>query len=211
MAKTPLTWTEFQQFIAHLTTNTDAKGSEANYRLLVFTAMAGHYGISSSAILGLKWKDLIALGKNTADGWKPGGECKTRISVGEGSEVFTVHLDSALRRLITQAFALAGIAFHRPGKDIFDRMNDYIIPSLRSGGTKSVDIQYINKLLKEELVRFSASTIDGSWITLHKTFVRHSFQEQGANRAALIRLSETMKHSSAKYTAKYIGLEAVPE
>ncbi len=75
--------------------------------------------------------------------------------------------------------------------------------------TKSICVQYINRRLKDIMVKYKVAT-DGKGISTHgfrKTMGRRIYENHSGSERSLVLLSEILNHSSIGITRLYLGIK----
>ena len=181
------------------------------YRLLMAVVLAGHCGAKASAVLSLRWWNLIALLQTRYPQDRAKGKYEVytswrKYSFRNGTSKIRIYPSDEVRSLITEAYQLAVIVSKDCYRKVIDCLPDPIILNLLSGAWTPMKSQYLDRWLKAEFSRFKPGGEAISMTALHKTYVRHRYQLMGESRQNLVKLSKELNHSSTHYTAKYIEL-----
>ena len=187
----PLEWDEFKAAIAFAMGASDSQIRKGSYRFILFAALSAYTGLPAKTIMQLKWRDILG---------------KTLLIEDDspyGCSGFSIPPE--LRKIIKSLIALIAIPRYTDRSREF--LGSSIIPNLTTPSrTEPMSIQYLNLGLKE-LMRASGNNRVG--ITTHtfrKTYAKRRFEEMGQSPYALVKLSKQLKHSSASFTKKYIGV-----
>lgn len=154
---------------------------DKKYRWCVYCTISFCLGLRISDILKLKWEDII--NKNfIVITEKKTGKTK-RIDISE----------SAANRLKSFYSKLGHSA-----------LTGYIMAN--ETGIKPMSSQYVNRILKTWIKKYSLPINNFSSHTFRKTFGRYVYESNGKTEESLILLNRIFRHSSIRNTIIYIGL-----
>lgn len=154
---------------------------DRQYKWYVYCTLSFCLGLRISDILKLQWKDIIRKDSLVVTEKKTG---KTkRIPIG----------NSASERI---AFMYKKL--NNP------QLSDYIMSN--HTGTKPISSQFVNRTLKNWIIKYQLPIQNFSSHTFRKTFGRYVYEINGRTEESIVLLNRIFRHHSIKTTIIYIGL-----
>jgi integrase len=156
---------------------------DGNYKFQLLFAVGTYVGLRISDLLRLRWKDV--LDKDVLE-----------IIEGKTKKVRRIHLNPELIAIMNRLYKKIGISDE----------NELLYANKTK--QKAMNIQYVNRQLKEISKRYNLPTTRNSISshTFRKTMGRHIWEMNGYSEKSLLLLSEIFNHSSIKITKLYLGI-----
>ena len=177
-------------------------GNEQLYRLLVFCGLTVYGGLRPKIALGLTWKDARVPQIFTLRDH----EIQRVVFYSIYPKADVLIIDARLADIIYLSYNLALATLNKYNGEVSAYRNRYLMPNIKSNGMQPMQIQYVNRWLKEVALEFFPELSHISTLTLRKTYARRRFDMLGGDNKALIALSRELNHSSSSVTAAYIAL-----
>lgn len=154
--------------------------NERKYKWCLYCTLSFCLGLRVSDILKLRWRDIVK----------------------QNSMVVTEKKTGKTKRIEIGTSAAAKIA------DIYAKLQRPKLTEYVMGGKdgKPISSQYINRMLKEWIVKYNLPIKNFSTHTFRKTFGRYVYEKEGKTEESLILLNHIFKHHSIRTTIVYIGL-----
>ena len=156
---------------------------DGNYKFQLLFAVGTYVGLRISDLLRLRWKDF--LDKDVLE-----------IIEGKTKKVRRIRLNPELIAIMNRLYKKIGISDE----------NELLYANKTK--QKAMNIQYVNRQLKEISKRYNLPTTRNSISshTFRKTMGRHIWEMNGYSEKSLLLLSEIFNHSSIKITKLYLGI-----
>ncbi|MFO7658869.1 MAG: tyrosine-type recombinase/integrase [Bacteroidales bacterium] len=154
------------------------------YKFQLLIAVGCFTGLRASDLFELRWNDIYE-------------KDELRIREGKTEKFRLIRINPQLKEIVARLHGLLQI------KD----NNELLF--LNRFRTKTVNIQYINRRLKEIATRYGLQ-VPLSEVSSHmfrKTLGRHVWAKNNYSEKSLILLSELFNHSSVRVTKIYLGIK----
>jgi len=156
---------------------------DQQYKFELLIAVGCFTGLRISDILKLRWTDVFK---------------KDEIVVTEGKTKKNriIRINPQLQEIVTRLH------------DLMDIRNEDDLLFLNKTRTKAINIQYLNRKLKEIAVKYNLKIPINATSThiFRKTLARHVWSINNYSEKSLILLSELFNHSNVKVTKIYLGI-----
>ncbi|MCB9012403.1 MAG: tyrosine-type recombinase/integrase [Bacteroidales bacterium] len=157
---------------------------DRQYKFQLLIAVGCFTGLRASDLLELRWNDLYE-------------KDELRVREGKTNKFRIIRINPQLKEMVTRLHGLMKIADN----------NELLF--LNKNRTKAVNIQYINRRLKEiaTIYGLKIPLSDVSSHMFRKSLGRHVWAINNYSEKSLILLSELFNHSSVKVTKIYLGIK----
>ena len=157
---------------------------DRNYKFQLLFAAGTYLGLRCGDLLKLRWKDVM----NTD---------VLEITEGKTKKVRRIRLNPELSGIINRLYKKMAVTDE-----------DELLFANKTK-QKAMNIQYINRQLKEIAKKYYLPTIRNSISThnFRKTLGRHVWAKNGYSEKSLLLLGELFNHSSIKITKVYLGIK----
>ena len=156
---------------------------DAEYRFLLLFAIGSYTGLRYGDLSKLKWNDLM-------------GREKMVVVEGKTRKERVIHINQHLSEIIKGMHHKLGIE------------NDDELVFVNKDGNKPINIQYVNRRLKQLAVKYRLQ-IEPEEVSTHmfrKTLGRRVWEMNNYSEKSLILLGNLFNHSSVKITKAYLGI-----
>lgn len=154
---------------------------DGNYKFSLLIAVGCYTGLRISDILNLKWENVLY--KNILV-----------LTEKKTKKTRRIHLNPELIKIIDKTYSKLGI------------LDDSEFMFVNRFGTKPINVQYVNRQLKEIFKKYKIRIPNVSTHTFRKTLGRRVWENNDGSERSLILLSELFNHSSVKTTKIYLGI-----
>jgi integrase len=154
---------------------------DGNYKFALLIAVGCYTGLRISDILNLKWENVLYQNILVLT------EKKTKKNR-------SIHLNPELVKIINRLYSKLGI------------LDDGEFMFINRFGTKPINVQYVNRRLKEIFKHYKIRIPNVSTHTFRKTLGRRVWENNDGSERSLILLGELFNHSSVKTTKIYLGI-----
>lgn len=154
------------------------------YKFQLLIAIGCYTGLRISDLLTLRWNDIIL-------------NDELRIREGKTDKVRIICINPLLKEMVAR--------LHR----LMEIYEDDELMFLNKTRTKSINIQFVNRRLKEIAVKYGLQIPKGD-VSSHlfrKTLGRHVWAKNNFSEKSLILLSDLFNHSSVRVTKIYLGIK----
>jgi len=158
---------------------------DAEYKFQLLIAIGCYTGLRAGDLLKLRWCDVY--GKMDI----------LEVTEGKTKKVRRIKINPNLAEIITRMHEKMNIS------------DDSELLFLNKTRTKAINIQYINRKLKDIASKYKLSIPINS-ISSHvfrKTLGRHVWELNGYSEKSLLLLGDLFRHSSVKITKIYLGIK----
>ena len=156
---------------------------DGEYRFLLMFAIGSYTALRYGDLSKLKWNDLK-------------GRDKFSMIEGKTRKERVIHINQQLSDIIDRMYQKMGIE------------NGDTLIFANNGGSKPINIQYVNRRLKQIAVKYRLQ-IEPEEVSTHmfrKTLGRHVWESNDHSEKSLILLGNLFNHSSVKITKAYLGI-----
>lgn len=157
---------------------------DQQYKFELLIAVGCFTGLRVGDLLKLRWNEIL-------------GKVELRVREGKTNKVRIIHINPQLKEIVTRLHRLMRIE------------SDTELMFINKTRTKAINIQYINRRLKEIAAKYGLQ-IPLSEVSSHlfrKTLGRHVWAKNNYSEKSLILLSELFNHSSVRVTKIYLGIK----
>lgn len=177
--KTKTTYLEWNEMLVLLT----KLERDNEYRFLLLFSIGSYTALRYNDLSKLRWSDII-------------GREKMVVVEGKTNKERIIHINQQLAKIIDCMHQRLGI------------VNDDEFIFVNKVGTKPINIQYVNRRLKELAVKYKLR-IEPEEVSTHmfrKTLGRRVWEMNKYSEKSLILLGNLFNHSSVKITKAYLGI-----
>ena len=156
---------------------------DTEFRFMLLFAIGSYTGLRYGDLRMLKWKDLM-------------GQDKLVLVEGKTKKERVIRINQHLAEVIERMFNKLGIE------------NDDELVFANKGGNKPINIQYVNRRLKQLAAKYGLQ-IEPEEVSTHmfrKTLGRRVWEKNNHSEKSLILLGNLFNHSSVKITKTYLGI-----
>ncbi len=156
---------------------------DGEYRFMLLFAVGSFTALRYGDLCKLKWNDLM-------------GRNKFSMVEGKTKKQRTIHINQQLSDIIDRMYQKMGIE------------NGDALIFANKAGSKPINIQYVNRRLKQIAVKYRLE-IESEEVSTHmfrKTLGRHVWESNDHSEKSLILLGNLFNHSSVKITKAYLGI-----
>lgn len=156
---------------------------DGEYQFLLLFAVGSYTALRYGDLCKLKWNDLK-------------GRDKFSVVEGKTRKQRTIHINQQLSDIIDRMYQKMGIE------------NGDALIFANKAGIKPINIQYVNRRLKQLAVKYRLQ-IEPEEVSTHmfrKTLGRHVWELNDYSEKSLILLGNLFNHSSVKITKTYLGI-----
>jgi integrase len=157
---------------------------DRQYKFQLLIAVGCFTGLRAGDLLGLRWNDICEMDE-------------IRVREGKTDKFRIIRINPQLKEMVTRLYGLMNITDNQQ------------LLFLNKSRTKAVNIQYVNRRLKDIAVKYGLQ-IPLSDVSSHffrKTLGRHVWAKNNFSEKSLILLSELFNHSSIRVTKIYLGIK----
>jgi integrase len=155
---------------------------DKQYKFQLLIAVGCFTGLRISDLLKLKWIDVI-------------NKDSLEIIETKTKKVRKIKLNENLTEIIARLHPLMNI------KD------EQELLFINKNRTKAINIQYINRRLKEIAIKYNLNISNFSTHTFRKTLGRRAWKVNNYSEKSLVLLSDLFNHSSVAITKIYLGIK----
>ncbi len=156
---------------------------DAEFRFMLLFAVGSYTGLRYGDLSMLRWNDLM-------------GRDKMVVIEGKTRKERVIHINQHLSEIIERMYQKLGIA------------NDDELVFANKDGNKPINIQYVNRRLKQLAAKYELQ-IEPEEVSTHmfrKTLGRRVWEKNNHSEKSLILLGNLFNHSSVKITKAYLGI-----
>ncbi len=156
---------------------------DGEYRFMLLFAIGSFTALRYGDLCMLKWSDLL-------------GRKKLVVVEGKTNKERVIHINQQLSEIVEHMYQQLGIE------------NDDELVFANKDGNKPINIQYVNKRLKQLAAKYRLK-IEPEQVSTHmfrKTLGRRVWELNDHSEKSLILLGNLFNHSSVKITKAYLGI-----